>query len=92
MGRGIYPIILVSLVFWGCSVTPDEHRDRAFQKYSLDCVARGIPENTEAHTQCVVDQYEKYNLEQRRAEERMRELYAEPEPTEKVASDANSTD
>lgn len=93
MKLGFIPLTALVFVFFGCSVTPDEHRDLAYKKYSLDCVARGLPEDSPAHTDCVVQKYKHYNDEQSRAEGKMQELYAEKEsPADKsVENSGNNT-
>ena len=82
--------MLLAMGMWGCSVTPEEHRDLAFRQYSLECVARGIPENTQAHTQCVLDKYEKYHAERRHAEERMSEVFAEKDKNVDQTNESDS--
>jgi hypothetical protein len=62
-----------------CSVTPQQHRDLAFTKYSGLCVARGMQENTPTHTDCVLQHYEDAQREQQRAENRMNTLYGKKE-------------
>ena len=75
--RGFLFSIATLLV--ACSVTPQQHRDLAFAKYSGLCVARGIPENTSAHTDCVLQHYEDVQREHQRAEDRMKTLYGKKE-------------
>ena len=83
-------LLLSSIVlFWGCTTTPEEHRDLAFRKYSLECVARGIQENTQAHTDCVVQKYKTFTQQQERGEAQMREIFAE-EATSNEGSVSNN--
>jgi hypothetical protein len=88
MGRRLIFGLLCGAVISGCSsFAPDEQRDIAFQKYSLDCVARGIPEDTPEHTRCVLDKYEANKTEQVRGMEELEKLYGEkPDETSEQAS------
>jgi len=78
MGKIILSMFVILLVIVGCSTTPREHAKTAFRKYSLQCVARGLPENTQPHTDCVVNKYGKVEKERKRGETMMSEIFVEP--------------
>lgn len=76
MSKLTFLVMISTLYMSGCSgISPARQSEIAFKKYSLDCVARGIPDNTPAHTQCVMDKYKAHHLEQQRAEEEMARFY-----------------
>ena len=78
MDRVLIFSIACMLMACGCSsISPEVQRDIAFKRYSLDCVARGIPEDTPAHTKCVMDKYEAYKREQDHSAEEMAKFYGE---------------
>ena len=74
MGRVFLTMLAVIWVMVGCSTTPTEHSKAAYRKYSLECVARGIPEHTQAHTDCVVNTYATAAKARKRSETMMQEL------------------
>lgn len=78
MGQGLFTTLLMIGVITGCSsTTPADYSDAAFKQYSLRCVARGIPENTQEHTDCVYNKYESAHKGQIRVEKKMSILFAD---------------
>lgn len=58
-------------------MSPEEHAELAFRKYALECVARGIPENTQKHTDCVVNKYKNFTQEKDNTVKEMRTVFAD---------------
>ena len=75
MGKYILSMLVVVWVSVGCSTTPEDHSKSAFHKYSLQCVARGLQEDTPAHTDCVVNKYGNVAIERNRSNAKMSELF-----------------
>jgi len=92
MERALLACLCGTVLIAGCSgITPEERRDAAFNKYSLDCVARGLAEDTPEHTKCVMDKYEAYQREQKRSEQEMATLYGDGSSDDKSNKQQNSS-
>lgn len=77
MKQRLFTTMLLALLDNGCSTTPAEYSEAAFKQYSLRCVARGIAENTQEHTDCVYKKYESAHKGRKRVEKKMSILFAD---------------
>lgn len=77
MWRSIFTMMVAAGLISGCGTSPKDHTKAAYRLHSLECVARGIPENTPAHTECIVNKYGSAVKERRNNETKMRELFVD---------------
>lgn len=78
----IFVLITAAVILFGCSTTPKEHSKMAFRQYSLQCIARGLQEDTQSHTNCVVDKYNAVAKERERSDAMMSKLFVDSEQSE----------
>lgn len=82
----LFSLVAIGFFSLGCSSTP-KYTEQAFEQYGFECVARGLAEDTPAHSACVTGKYKNHLRERQRAAGDLKNLYSKTESSSSVTAD-----